>query len=93
MVDCWAELGIEPTDHVRSVKRAYAKRLKSTRPDDDLAGFQRLREAYERALEEARYAAGSGGPEVFTDPFAPAASAAGGTPQRPVDFFGRRAAI
>ena len=47
----WQALGIEPTPDERAIKRAYAKQLKQTRPDEDKEGFLRLREAYERALE------------------------------------------
>lgn len=41
----------------RAVKRAYAKRLRATRPDEDPAGFQRLHEAYQAALAYAKYRA------------------------------------
>ena len=47
----WEVLGIDPTPDEREIKRAYAKQLKQTRPDEDKEGFLRLRAAYERALE------------------------------------------
>ncbi|MGK5065668.1 hypothetical protein [Janthinobacterium sp. LB3P112] len=49
----WDILGTEPTGDDRAFKRAYAKRLKMTRPEDDPAAFQELREAYEYALRHA----------------------------------------
>jgi hypothetical protein len=49
----WTLLGIAPTADVREIKRAYARLLKQTRPDDDPEGFQRLREALEAALAQA----------------------------------------
>lgn len=49
----WAfeQLGLPADADARTVKRAYAQRLKRTRPDEDPQGFQQLREAYEAALE------------------------------------------
>ena len=49
-MDCWQILGIEPTNDERAIKRAYAKQLKTTRPDDDAAAYQQLREAFDYAL-------------------------------------------
>ena len=49
----WAILGTEPTGDERTIKRAYAKRLKVTRPEDDPQAFQELRDAYEYALRHA----------------------------------------
>jgi hypothetical protein len=46
----WDLLGIEPTDDVRAIKRAYARLLQVHRPDEDQEAFERLRQAYERAL-------------------------------------------
>jgi len=50
VMSIWDELRIEPTDNRRAIKRAYSARLKDVHPEDDPAGFQRLRDAYERAL-------------------------------------------
>nr|WP_315467193.1 tetratricopeptide repeat protein [uncultured Undibacterium sp.] len=45
---------IEQDADERTIKRAYAKELKQIDQDNDLEGFQRLREDYERALAWAR---------------------------------------
>ena len=53
MVNPWNLLGLEVDADARSIKRRYAQLLKQTRPDDAPEAFQRLREAYEWALEWA----------------------------------------
>lgn len=47
-------LGIAADADERTIKLAYAKLLKLTRPDDDPDGFQRLNQAYRQALKVAQ---------------------------------------
>ncbi|MHA6194507.1 J domain-containing protein [Pseudomonas wadenswilerensis] len=54
-MDAWEVLGLEEDADERAIKRAYARLLKVHRPDEDAEAFQRLREAYESALAEARW--------------------------------------
>lgn len=46
----WDNLGLEGPTDTRTIKRAYAARLKKCRPEDDSEGFAILRRAYETAL-------------------------------------------
>lgn len=55
MTSIWDTLGITAESNERDIKRAYAKRLKQTRPEEDPEGFQALRQAYEEALEYAAW--------------------------------------
>jgi tetratricopeptide (TPR) repeat protein len=50
----WNVLGIDPTEDIRVIKKAYAKKLKIHHPEEDPEGYQSLREAYDRALEYAK---------------------------------------
>ncbi|WP_332859654.1 J domain-containing protein [Janthinobacterium svalbardensis] len=77
----WAILDTEPTGDERALKRAYARRLKVTRPEDDPAAFQELREAYEYALRHAHlFAAELPEPQMAEAPEAP--------PMEPADLWG-----
>jgi hypothetical protein len=46
----WATLGIDVTDDLKAIRKAYALRLRQTRPDEDPDGFQRLVEARDFAI-------------------------------------------
>lgn len=49
----WVVLGVEPGAGAAEIRRAYARRLKEKRPDEDAQGFQRLVEARDLALQLA----------------------------------------
>jgi hypothetical protein len=53
----WAHehLGIGDDADERAIKRAYAVKLRTTRPDEDPEGFQQLNDAYQTALEMLRH--------------------------------------
>jgi hypothetical protein len=52
----WTVLGLDkaPEDR-RTLKKAYAKKLRETRPDEDPEGFMRLRDAHDQGLEHIAY--------------------------------------
>ena len=54
MSRAWQVLGIAPTGDKAAIKKAYAAKLKHTKPQDDAQGYQQLRQAYEDALVLAR---------------------------------------
>lgn len=49
------QLGLPADADERMVKRAYAQRLRDTRPDSDPEGFQRLHSTYQAALAQCRH--------------------------------------
>jgi hypothetical protein len=55
-MNVWSVLGMTASRDERAIKRAYAARLKVTRPEDDPAAFQILNDAYQAALQLARQA-------------------------------------
>jgi hypothetical protein len=81
-VSIWEVLGIEATQDQRAIKRAYAKQLKTNRPEDDAGKFQTLRLSYEYALEWAQHQASAPAPQA--DAPEPATPAPPDTPDTPV---------
>lgn len=53
-MNSWSILGIAPTDDISLIRKAYAQLLKVYHPEDDPAGYQRLREAYDEAMRQAK---------------------------------------
>lgn len=51
----WKTLGIEPTSDTSVIRKAYAKKLRQHHPEEDPEGYQQLREAYDDALEQAKW--------------------------------------
>lgn len=61
----WQRVGLPgPSLDLGTIKRAYARTLRQTRPDDDAAAYQALREAYDRLVNQARWAAHEAAREV-----------------------------
>lgn len=66
----WSILQIEPTHDERAIKRAYAKLIRGIDQEAEPGAYQRVREAYEAALAEARTKAkappaSTSNPEIF----------------------------
>ena len=49
----WNILGIDPTQDVSAIKRAYALKSRTCHPEEDQEGFLQLRQAYQAALDYA----------------------------------------
>jgi len=87
------QLGLPADADEPMVKRAYAQRLRNTRPDSDPEGFQRLHAAYQAALARCRQKAKSAATKIRRTPeHVPAATAGelpfavADTPQEAIAF-------
>ncbi|ALN64542.1 dnaJ domain protein [Lysobacter antibioticus] len=63
----FARLGLNHDADESQVKRAYARELRKTRPDEDPVAFQQLHEAYAQCLEWARRPRAEAAIAVFED--------------------------
>ncbi|MGR9054201.1 MAG: hypothetical protein ACU84J_16300 [Gammaproteobacteria bacterium] len=63
----WQILGIADTSDITAIKRAYAAKLKATKPDEDPEGFQHLHAAYKQALQHAKLNSAPNTPSEATD--------------------------
>lgn len=82
----WNTLELAPTSDARAIKRAYAKKLKVTQPDENPVAFQRLYTAYQSALDYARYeATNAAHSENSTTPVTPAEPAETPVPLSPLE--------
>jgi hypothetical protein len=52
-MNAWDILNIPPTSEQKVIRRAYAEQLNENNLEDNPEGFQKLREAYERASRES----------------------------------------
>lgn len=48
-------LGIEPTDDLKTVKKAYAKQISLHHPEDDPEGWRKIHDAYTQIVEELNF--------------------------------------
>ena len=77
----WSQLGVAADSDSATIRRAYAVKLKQTRPDEDPAGFARLRTAYESALKFATAREASESANIAA-PIAPASAPHDAGPSR-----------
>lgn len=77
----WSELGLSGPSDLTAVRHAYAECLKTTHPEEDPEGFQRLNEAYQQARKLARRGGQKAG--RTTPPTAPKARTAPPKPPKP----------
>ena len=71
----WTVLGVERGSDRATIRRAYARKLRVTNPEDDPQGFMVLRQAYEAALAWVDYDARWGAEEDEDESAAPAFAA------------------
>lgn len=73
-------LGLPADADATAIKRAYARLLRSARPDEDAEAFQRLNEAYRAALAHAERREPQDTTAIVTEPLPPLATEAKAVP-------------
>ncbi|WP_420064643.1 molecular chaperone DnaJ [Pectobacterium colocasium] len=63
---CWQRLGIEPTQDLDVIRRAYRQKVPQFHPETDPEGFKQLRDAYDTACKLAKNPMPSGDEEQTT---------------------------
>lgn len=58
-MNIWEILGIEPTDEIRLIRRAFAEKSRECHPEEEPEKFRVLQEAYRAAMRAARSQASS----------------------------------
>lgn len=66
MMSIWEMLEIDATCDLSAIRKAYARKLKIHHPEDDPKGFQALKEAYDSAIQYAKYTGGEN-PRIFVE--------------------------
>lgn len=54
-MEIWEILGLEPTEDISAIKRAYAQKTKTCHPEENPEGFLELRKAYQAAISYAEW--------------------------------------
>lgn len=67
-LSCWSVLGIEPTDDIRAIKRAYAALAHKISPEDEPEKFRELHDAYKSALFYAEHKVVFDDDDEFVEP-------------------------
>lgn len=53
-MECWHVLGIEPTENIVTIKKAFARLLKEFPPEKDALKYQELRKAFNQAVASSK---------------------------------------
>ena len=80
----WELLGITPDADEKDIRRAYAAKIKRTRPEADPEAFQKLRRAYEQALSHRKQESRVESDNMWAEAWAPVSDMQTDTQNDPV---------